>query len=105
MTDFKSIVILAVVIIVVILLQVFLSKREPWWPGLVLPFASLLVSVLFVMNMVIPPDTGTGAFAVTSGMAFLLYNIGTLILLAIYFACRGKKRKKRQLEKMNIQDL
>jgi len=105
MTDLKRIAIFVVFIIVIILLQLFLSKREPWWPGLVLPFVSLLVSVLFVLNMVIPPDTSAGAFAVTSGIAFLLYNVGTLVLLAIYFACRRSKRRKRQIEKMNIQDL
>jgi len=35
----------------------------------------------------------------------LLFNISTIILLAIYFGCREKLKRKAQLEKMNIQDL
>lgn len=34
----------------------------------------------------------------------LLYNIPTCVLLAIYFICRRLRRKK-QLNKMKIQDL
>ena len=35
----------------------------------------------------------------------LLYNIPTLILLAIYFACREKFRRKKEMDRMNAQDL
>jgi len=35
----------------------------------------------------------------------VLYNIPTLILLAIYFACRGKQRKRGELNRMKIEDL
>ena len=41
----------------------------------------------------------------TTIYAFLIYNIPTAILLAIYFACREKQKRNRDLEKMNIQDL
>jgi len=46
--------------------------------------------------------TATIAVAV---YVFLTYNIPTTILLAIYFACREKQKRNRDLEKMNIQDL
>jgi len=36
---------------------------------------------------------------------FLLYNIPTVVLLAIYYACRENLKRKKELEKMNIQDL
>lgn len=36
---------------------------------------------------------------------FVLYNIPTVLLLGIYSACRGKRKKNREIEKMNIQDL
>jgi hypothetical protein len=36
---------------------------------------------------------------------FILYNIPTAILLAIYAACRGKRNRQRALEKMSVQDL
>ena len=32
-------------------------------------------------------------------------NIPTLILLAIYAACRGGRRKTREMDRMNIDDL
>ena len=38
-------------------------------------------------------------------MIFLLWNILTVILMAIYFACREKFKKKKEIDKMNIQDL
>ena len=40
----------------VIALQVFLSKRENKWPGLVLPIMSLLFSLLYPLNMTAPPE-------------------------------------------------
>jgi hypothetical protein len=87
----------------IILLQIFLSKRESKWLGLMLPAVSFLLSFLFPMFMVSTGDTGQdiGLFA----LALLLGNIPTIILLVIYAACRESHRKKAQLEKMNIQDL
>lgn len=38
-------------------------------------------------------------------LVWLLGNIPTFVLLAIYFACRGKQHRNKQLDKMNIQDL
>lgn len=38
-------------------------------------------------------------------LVWLLANIPTAVLLVIYFACREKKRRKKQIERMNIQDL
>ena len=36
---------------------------------------------------------------------FLLANVPTLLLLALYLICRRSRRRKRQMEHMNIQDL
>ena len=36
---------------------------------------------------------------------FLLMNIPTAILLAIYFTVRERKRKNKEIDKMNIKDL
>lgn len=87
----------------IILFQIYLSKKDSRWLGLVLPAILFLLSFLYPLNMV-----GTGvlwqdvwAFVT----ALLLSNIFTVILLVIYAALRGSRRKKAQLEKMNIQDL
>ena len=46
-----------------------------------------------------------GGFMIALILGWLLANIPTLILLAIYFACRGKQRRNKRLDKMSIQDL
>ena len=85
-----------------ILLQIFLSKRESKIPGLVLPIISFLLSCTYPLSMAIP---SVGGFVVALLLGWLIANIPTIVLLAIYFACRGKQRRNKQLEKMNIQDL
>ena len=87
------------------LLQIFLSKREPAFPGLILPIISFLAALLFVLNMAMPPEGMTGRFIGEMLVAFLLSNIPTAIFLSIYFACRKRNTRKKQLDKMNIQDL
>lgn len=93
----------------VIALQIFLSRREAAWPGLIMPVLSLLFSLLTVLSMVLymvaPSDTSAWAIGSTAGGVFLMGNIPTVIYLGIYFACREKRRRKKQMEKMNIQDL
>ncbi|MBK5246138.1 MAG: hypothetical protein JJE49_02540 [Peptostreptococcaceae bacterium] len=45
------------------------------------------------------------AFIAAAAPIFIISNIPTLIFLAIYFACRDKRKKNLELEKMSIQDL
>lgn len=86
-----------------VLLQIFLSKRESKWPGLVLPAISFLWSLLYLFNMM---DTGSMVQNIlTALLTMLLANIPTLVLLAIYWAVREKRRKRSELDKMNIDDL
>lgn len=95
--------VLAALIVGSVCLQIFLSKRESRWPGLVLPVINGLYSVLAVLNVM-----ATGSVWETVGImlvAFLMTNIPTAVLLAIYFSCREKVRKSKGLDKMNIQDL
>ncbi len=85
-----------------VVLQVFLSKRESKWPGLILPLLSFLYSLVMALS----------AVAYNGGIpwgpilaSLILGNIPTVILLAIYFACREKFRKRSELDKMHINDL
>ncbi|MCF2617925.1 hypothetical protein JQM68_12090 [Oscillibacter valericigenes] len=85
-----------------VVLQVFLSKRESKWPGLILPLLSFLYSLVMALS----------AVAYNGGIpwgpilaSLILGNIPTVILLAIYFACREKFRKRSKLDKMHINDL
>lgn len=89
----------------IVFLQIFLSKREDKWPGLVLPIMAFLFGLLFPLNMIAPSEGVSAGFVFQLILVWLLGNIPTILLLAIYFGCRGKQRRRKQLDKMNIQDL
>ena len=84
-------------------MQIFLSKRESRWPGLVLPLLTFLTALLEVLNIV---DTGSVSKNVLTVLVVLLTgNIPTLVLLAVYWAAREKRRVKSQIDKMKIDEL
>ena len=86
-----------------IFLQIFLSRRESRWPGLVLPLLTFLLSLLNVLNIA---DTGSVSENVLLVLVTVLIgNIPTLVLLAIYLAAREKRRIRAQMDKINIDDL
>ena len=89
-------VVLIIGILLPIGLQFFFATRQSKWPGLILPAISLIGACIVALNAL----TWTAAL-----ISFLLTNIYTVVLLLIYFACREKKNVKRQVQKMNIQDL
>lgn len=85
-----------------VLLQIFLSRREGRWPGLVLPLLTFLYSLLMAFSAV----SYYGEMPWGPVFASLvLGNIPTVILLAVYAACREKRRRNNAVDKMNIQDL
>lgn len=85
-----------------VLLQIFLSRREGRWPGLVLPVLSFLYSLVMAFNAV-GYNGGIPWGPILASL--ILGNIPTVILLAIYFACREKLRKRSELDNMHISDL
>ena len=98
-----TLIVLLVLVVGGILLQIFLSKRESKWPGLVLPVISFLWSLLYLFNLM---DAGSVVRNILMAiLTILLTNIPTLVLLAIYWAVREKRRKRSEIEKMNIDDL
>lgn len=96
-------VILLALIIGGILLQRFLSRRKSRWPGLVLPFMTFVYAFLMVYQKCTWDLGDLSIVAVFS--AWLVLNIPTVVLLAIYWAIREKRRIQEQLDKMNIDDL
>ncbi len=86
-----------------IFLQIFLSKRESRWPGLVLPLLAFLQSLLLPLNLL---DSGSVSQNILMVLVTLLAgNIPTLVLLATYWAVRDKRRVRDQLDKMKIDEL
>lgn len=103
----RTIIVLLAVFLVFIVggvfLQIFLSRRESRWPGLVLPLLTFLWSLLGPLNVM---DTGSVSQNVLTVLVTLLAgNIPTLILLAIYWAVREKRRVRDQIDKMKIDEL
>lgn len=106
------ILVLVLLLAAVIALQVFLSRRKAWWPGLVLPALEVLYSVFAIVSAIVgyyevygQGVPVTASLIYDTFLAFLQCNIFTLVLLAIYFVCRRSQKRKKQLDKMNIQDL
>jgi len=97
--------ILIVIFAVVIALQLFLSKKENKWLGLILPAIFFIYSILMVLNIAVSDKMNAWDIFSMIASAFLLTNIPTIILLGIYLACREKIKRNAELNKMNIQDL
>jgi predicted membrane protein len=110
----------------IIFLQIFLSKKENKWQGLILPFISFGISLMalfavllfsayigtsgyFVDGVFIELNTtqitSVGSIIAVALYIVAIYNIPTVVLLAIYAACRGKRKKQRDLKIMSVQDL
>ncbi len=71
-----------------ILLQTFLSKKESKWLGLILPGITFAFSLLMVFSLAHTNSMTWWEIFCLISLTFLLANIPTFILLAIYFACR-----------------
>ena len=98
-----SLIILLVFLVGIVLLQIFLSRRESRWPGLVLPLLTFLSALLLPLNVM---DTGSVSENILLAVVTLLAgNLPTLVLLAIYWAAREKFRVRNQMEKMGKQDI
>lgn len=98
-----SLIILLVFLVGIVLLQIFLSRRESRWPGLILPLLTFLSALLLPLNVM---DTGSVSENILLAVVTLLAgNIPTLVLLAIYWAAREKFRVRNQMEKMGKQDI
>lgn len=104
--------VLLAVIVLALLLEWFLARRERRWPGLILPALALLwaagISLLgygtassFLDRM------GLGLWALVR--LFLWSSVPALALLAVYAACRWRRRRKlrrgRELDSMRVEDL
>lgn len=77
-----------------IFLQIFLSNRESPLPGLTLPILFGLLSLIFPLNVIVPASGVTGELVMLMVVTLLLANIPTFVLLAVYWAVRGKARKR-----------
>jgi len=87
-----------------VILQISLSKKNSKLPGLILPVFSLCVSLLSGFVFASASD-GDPAARSLGGLSFLLFIFLTAVLTGIYAFYRGKISKRRDLDKMSVQDL
>lgn len=88
-----------------IALQVFLSKKQNKFIGLILPTIALLFSLILVLNVVFEETMTNWQVFFTLFSTFFIGNIPTIILLAIYFGIREKLKIESELDKTRIKDL
>ncbi|HIY52542.1 MAG TPA: hypothetical protein H9832_01180 [Candidatus Agathobaculum merdavium] len=95
------------ILIGIVALQVFLSRRKAWWPGLILPVCTLPGVLLVLPNVLFNALSmaESAGQALVGVLGSVLCLLPTLILTAIYLVCRRREQHKRQIDKMNIQDL
>lgn len=98
-------IIMLVLIIGTFVLQFYLSKRESKWPGRIIPIICFLFSLIVPLNFTAPEEGVTFGTIVQIVLVTCLANIPTAIHLVIYSAVREKFKRRRQMDKMNIQDL
>lgn len=90
----------------VIYLQIYFSKMESKWMGLILPGLTLIYSIIVVLNIAEPPVSISMTQRIVAVLsAFLTSNIPTIILLAIYSVVRQKLKRQSEIDKINIKDL
>ena len=88
-------------------LEVFLAKRKSRWPGLVLPVLALFPALFELPNLLTNALSvaENGLQALLSLLAMLLLFVPALVLLAVYWFCRRRRKRREDVEKMKIQDL
>ncbi len=99
-------IILLLIVSLIIYLQIYFSKMESKWIGLILPGLTLIISIIMVLNIAEPPVSISMTQRIAMVLStFLTSNIPTIILLAIYSVVRQKLKRKSEIDKMNIKDL
>lgn len=93
------------ILIGIFALQIFLSRAESKWLGLVIPIICFLYGLLYPLNMMAPIGGATAQFYIQMLAVWVMGNIPTLIFQTIYFVCRKGKKRNKSIDKMNIQDL
>ena len=108
--------------IVALVLQVFLSKSEGKWLGLIMPTVWVGFSMITPIRILLAGPEARSFIGLINGvevvhtptmasivgeaiLVLVLLNIITGVLVAIYLVCRRKQNKERALLKMSVQDL
>ncbi|UOO38481.1 hypothetical protein IZU99_04305 [Oscillospiraceae bacterium CM] len=92
------------VAIVAILLQIFLSKRQSKWPGVVLPSISFVIAYLLAKQIANNLDVLNERVMMLMAFYLLLMNIPTVVLAVIYVAVRLRMKRAAELDAADMPD-
>ena len=93
--DYMRIIVLLAILAAIIILQIYLSKRENKWCGLILPIIGFLFALLLVPQNTMASATWINMNYIVNLMcAFAVYNIPTVVFMVIYIVCRKGRRWK-----------
>jgi uncharacterized membrane protein HdeD (DUF308 family) len=99
---FIGLLFMIVPLVALVVLQVYLSKMEKDWPGLVLPILSGVFSILTSLMLLLMAVRGSAIITAIFGIVFI--NVPTIVFILIYLNVH-KKAPKNEIDKMTIQDL
>lgn len=91
---------------VLCVVEYFLAKVESPWPGRALPILAVIFSVCVTLILIFNL-TNVSLWAALAGAALglVVLNIPTVLYLVIYRNTRKKFIEKKNMDRMNIQDL
>lgn len=84
-------------------LEVYLSKMEKAWPGLILPILSGSFSILISVMLTLMAVRGHAIISVIIAIVFI--NTPAVVYTLIYFNVHKKQVPRNEIDKMTIQDL
>lgn len=100
-------ILLFLIVAVLCIAEWLLARCKAWWPGVILPVMMLLPAWFVLPNLLLNAlSLAENAGQMLSALLVVpLCLLPTLVLLAIYWFCRRRRKSREQVEKMKIQDL
>ena len=99
-----NVMIIALVLAGAVALQFLLSRVRSRWPGLILPGLSVLISLIALLR--VGYYMALRHVLLQGTLVLVVFNIPTVVYLAIYWSVRDQLRQKlSEEEKMHIHDL
>jgi len=94
-----------------IILQIYLSKKENRWLGLILPIIYLVPPAGLILTFVLRLLANAGGPGIVGSSLILpfclviMFTVPAVVLFIIYMTIRAPRKNKKEIDKMNIQDL
>lgn len=85
--------------------EYFLARLESPWPGRVLPILSAACSVCVAALLLFNLMAGPWTVLFIPLLALAVFNIPTAVFLLVYFTTRRKYAERRNMDRMDVQDL